>query len=73
MSIKATALQCRPAAKVKENKDRESKLSKSVCVWGKKNKNKNKKSSGDGNDIGGVTRRCLCQVSSPFVRRDGSE
>lgn len=71
MSIKATALQCRPAAKVKENKDRESKLSKSV-VGGKK-KNKNKKSSGDGNDIGGVTRRCLCQVSSPFVRRDGSE
>lgn len=71
MSIKATALQCRPAAKVKENKDRESKLSKSVV--GGKIKNKNKKSSGDGNDIGGVTRRCLCQVSSPFVRRDGSE
>lgn len=34
MSIKATALQCRPAAKVKENKDRESKLSKSVCGGG---------------------------------------
>lgn len=72
MSIKATALQCRPAAKVKE-KQRPGKQVEQKCVWGGGNKNKNKKSSGDGNDIGGVTRRCLCQVSSPFVRRDGSE